>query len=153
MNVGIKKYYVAYGMNLCDRYMQPIPKEAFPHDPYPLHYSVIKDYKLMFRAGLATIEPCEGCEVPVGVWAITESKEKALDMREGYPSLYRKEYIDVEVAGYGKVTAMVYVMNGNDKLSPPSDYYESIIREGYNDWHLPISALNKAIGEAEAACK
>ena len=55
MTIGVKKYYAAYGMNLCDRMMQPIPKDAFPHDPYPKAYSVIKDYKLKFRGGLATI--------------------------------------------------------------------------------------------------
>lgn len=153
MSIGIKKYYAAYGMNLCDRFMQPIPKEAFPHDPYPKKFAVIKDYKLVFRAGLATIEPCEGSEVPVGVWAITENKEHDLDRRESFPSLYRKEFFDIDVEGYGKVNAMVYVMNGDEKLAPPSDYYESIIREGYMNWNLDVAYLNRAIAEAENANK
>lgn len=153
MNVGVKKFYAAYGMNLCDRFMQPVPREAFPHDPYPERYAVIKDYKLVFRSGLATIEPCDGSEVPVGVWAITKNKELDLDMREGYPSLYRKEYFDIDIPGYGTVNAMVYIMNGDDKISPPSTYYESIIREGYINWNLDISVLNRAVAEAERAKK
>ena len=153
MNIGTKTYYAAYGMNLCDRCMQPIPKEAFPHDPYPQKASVIKDYKLVFRAGLATIEPCKGSEVPCGVWAITEDKEKYLDIREGYPELYRKEYVVIDVAGYGTVRAMVYVMNGNREMRAPDNGYAGIIREGYDDWHLDKSILEKAIAEAEEAEK
>ena len=139
------KYYVAYGMNLCEYYMQPIPQDA-----YPLTASVINDHKLVFRAGLATIEPCEGSNVPVGVWAITKKMERALDVREGYPSLYRKEFIDIDAAEYGIVSAMVYIMNGDEPLSPPNNYYESIIREGYVNWNLDTEYLNEAIAEAEA---
>jgi len=162
MEIGVKRFYVAYGMNLCDRMMNPNTKDCYPHDPYPQHYTVIKDYKLVFRgnghgSGLATIEPCKGSEVPVGVWAISESKERDLDRREGFPHLYRKEFVDVEVAGYTipgePIKAMVYVMNGDHMLSTPDDYYEAIIREGYGNWHLPVSVLNKAIAEAEKGGK
>lgn len=153
MNIGVKKYYVAYGMNLCDRVMQPIPREAFPHDPYPEKATVIKDYKLVFRGGLANIEPCKGSEVPCGVWAITEAKEKTLDVREGYPNLYRKEYVDVTIAGYGTVNAMVYVMNDKCELRAPDKGYAGIIREGYDNWHLDKTVLENAIAEAEAVHK
>lgn len=152
MIIGTKTYYAAYGMNLCDRFMQPIPQSAFPHDPYPLAHAVIKDYKLVFRTH-ATIEPCEGAEVPVGVWAITEDMEKKLDQREGYPTYYRKEYFDIDVPGYGTVSAMAYVMKPGHEIMPPDDHYEAIIREGYENWHLPVSVLNKAIAEAEKAQK
>lgn len=144
MDNSINKYYIAYGMNLDERYMQPVPQEA-----KPIEATMIKDYKLVFRDGLATIEPCKGNKVPVGVWAITKRKERDLDIREGYPSLYRKELFDVDVAGHGTVKAMVYIMNGSEPLSPPSDYYESIIREGYENWNLDTAYLDKAIMEAE----
>ena len=147
----IKFYYVAYGSNLCNRAMKSRCKDAFPHDPYPNKATVIKDYKLMFRNGLATIEPCKGSEVPVGVWAISKNDEKALDSYEGFPHLYRKEYVPVSIAGYGDVKAMVYIMNGHDELESPSQYYENIIREGYANWNLDVSVLDKAIDEAKAA--
>lgn len=49
----------------------------------------IIDYKLTFRR-VETIEPCVKCEVPVAVWEIEDSDEKALDIYEGYTHLYRK---------------------------------------------------------------
>ena len=162
MEFGIvKTFYAAYGMNLCDRYMvdQNI-KDCFPHDPYPRHFAIIKDYKLTFRGngkgtGLATIEPCAGSEVPVGLWSISKSKERELDRREGFPTLYRKEWLPVEYDSNGpgviQIRALVYVMNGDKKLSTPSDYYENIIREGYQNWGLDISFLNRAVAEAEKA--
>ena len=152
ISVGTKIFYAAYGMNLCDRFMQPIPRDAFPHDPYPLQPAVIKDYKLVFRTH-ANIEPCEGAEVPVGVWAITEAMEKKLDQREGYPTYYDKQFFDIDVPGYGRVNAMAYVMKPGHEITPPDDYYEGLLREGYQNWNLDVSYLNRAIAEAEKAQK
>ena len=48
--------------------------------------------------------------VPVLLWKIEALDEAALDRYEGWPHLYRKEMMDVELEGKN-VSAMVYVMN------------------------------------------
>lgn len=72
-----KRYYIAYGSNLNLRQMKmrcPTAKV--------MGTAVIKDYELLFKGSLTgaylTIEPKKGSEVPVAVWTVTETDEKAL---------------------------------------------------------------------------
>src|SRR5690625_7348414 len=80
------KLYIAYGSNLNLEQMAnrcPTAKVVGP--------SEIKGHKLVFRGphahAVATVEPCKGESVPVLVWQITSSDEKALDRYEGWPQL------------------------------------------------------------------
>ena len=103
----------------------------------------LKDYQLTFR-GVATIEPVKGAETAVGVWEITPRDEKALDYYEGFPRMYRKETVEVEMHDGTKVQAMVYVMNeGQPRL--PSNYYYDVIREGYHDVGIDEKYLQDAL--------
>ena len=52
----------------------------------------LEGYELYFNKYL-TIIPSKNGIVPIGVWEINEEDEKILDIYEGYPSLYRKEFI------------------------------------------------------------
>lgn len=77
------KLYVAYGSNLNLAQMA----RRCP-DAKVVGIGTLKNYQLTFR-GVATIEPVDGAETPVGVWEITPRDELALDRYEGYPSYYR----------------------------------------------------------------
>lgn len=100
------------------------------------------DYQLEFRR-VATIVKRKGSCVPVGIWEIDDECEKSLDRYEGYPTLYRKEYIKMMVKGEEK-EVMVYIMN-RGFLQMPSDSYLFTIWQGYQDVGLDLDKLEDAL--------
>ena len=109
--------------------------------------SEIKGYELLFR-GVATVEPKEGGSVPGLLWNIEPWDELALDRYEGWPHLYRKEMMDVELEGKN-VSAMVYVMNDERSLGMPSEVYYRIIEEGYHSVGFDTAVLEHALARTE----
>ena len=69
-----KRYYLAYGSNLNVRQMMIRCPSA-----RMIGTATIEDYRLMFKGSKTgsylTIEPEEGCSVPVGVWEVTARDE------------------------------------------------------------------------------
>ena len=135
------KKYIAYGSNMNIEQMS----RRCP-DAKIIGKTVLKNYKLVFK-GVADIEKSESEEVPVVVWEITKECEKALDIYEGYPRLYRKEYVQIEIDGKTEL-AMVYVMNYS-KGAKPSEYYYNVIKQGYKDFDINTTPLEKALKESE----
>ena len=70
-------------------------------------------HELLFRGSqfgaVAPVEPKPGARVPVLVWKIKPSDDRALALYEGYPHLYRKENLSVTMDG-GERDIMAYVM-------------------------------------------
>lgn len=135
------KKYIAYGSNMNVEQMSRRCPNA-----KPIGKTVLQNYKLVFK-GVADIEKNESEEVPVVVWEITKECEKALDIYEGYPRLYRKEYVQIEIDGKTEL-AMVYVMNYS-KGAKPSEYYYNVIKQGYKDFDINTAPLEKALKESE----
>lgn len=134
-------YYIAYGSNLNMKQMSiRCPTAAV------VGSGMLNDYRLAF-CGVATVFPCEGNEVPVAVWEIDEECERALDRYEGFPRLYRKETVEVEVDGV-TLDAMIYIMN-RSRLYPPTSSYYRTIEQGYEDFSLNIAYLERALAEAD----
>ena len=142
------KFYLAYGSNLNLEQMAyrcPTAKVVGA--------SEIKDYKLLFRGAhegaVATIEPHKGNTVPVLVWNIKPGDEAALDRYEGFPFLYRKEWLNINLNGEN-ISAMAYIMNAENPvgchrmLGQPSAYYYSTILAGYKDAGFDIEVLRQA---------
>ncbi len=141
-----KILYIAYGSNLnLEQMAQRCPTAK------PVGTTNLKDYQLLFRGGrggsVATVEPMKGASVPVLVWEITPADEKALDHYEGFPFLYRKEIVQVELEGK-KVQAMVYIMNEGKPLKKPGCYYYSIILEGYTSAGFDVAILKKGVEDS-----
>ena len=108
-------------------------------------------HELLFRGSqfgaVATVEPKPGACVPVLVWKIKPSDERALDLYEGYPHLYRKENLSVTMDG-GERDIMAYVMTGEREYGVPArSYYETIAR-GYADAGFDTGVLNEAVQES-----
>ena len=137
----MQRLYIAYGSNLNIQGMESRCRTATIEGA-----TMLKDYQLLFRDGLATVEPKPGTEVPVVIWDIKPEDEKRLDAYEGWPRLYRKEDITVEMDGE-PVSAMVYIMNGG-RISPPSHYYFETIREGYRSAGFDEQILEDAAQHA-----
>lgn len=135
--------YIAYGSNL------NLPQMAFRCPTAKVvGASEIKDYGLLFCGGrrnaVATVEPLKGSSVPVLLWTLKERDLQALDRYEGYPHLYRKEILDVELKGK-TVPAMVYIMNEGHPYGSPSDYYLNVIMEGYKTAGFDTEILEQAV--------
>lgn len=142
-----KKLYIAYGSNL--------NLEQMAHrcpDSKPLGKVELNDYQLLFRGGrggsVATVEPLKGNSVPCLLWEITKTDETTLDRYEGFPYLYRKEYIKVKF-GNEEVEAMIYIMNKGHMLGTPSLYYYSIIFDGYKSAGFDTDILKQAVEDSK----
>jgi gamma-glutamylcyclotransferase (GGCT)/AIG2-like uncharacterized protein YtfP len=114
----------------------------------PVGIAEIKDYALVFRDGVANIEPSEASTVPALVWDIQSDDEAALDRYEGYPTLYTKRNIEVETDS-GSVRGMVYVMSRGFAPAMPSRAYYEIIRRGYEDAGFDETVLENALDLTE----
>jgi gamma-glutamylcyclotransferase (GGCT)/AIG2-like uncharacterized protein YtfP len=137
--------YIAYGSNLNLRQMArrcPTAKVVGT--------ALLKDWQLTFR-GVATLEPQPGAITPVAVWEIDDIAEYALDRYEGYPHLYRKEFLEVECNG-AWMKCLVYLMNGCQANMPSISYYETI-QEGYRDVGLDESFLIGALEDTSLRMK
>ena len=139
-----KTIYLAYGSNLNVEQM----KYRCP-DAVKIGATVIENFKLNFRgtsrgSGVANIERCRGSRVPVGIWKISKSDEENLDMYEGYPHLYIKDYVCFSY-GNKTYTGLVYIMRPGHPVMSPSVWYENTIRDGYDDFGIDTYALDEAV--------
>ena len=128
--------YLAYGSNLHIEHMQQRCPTA-----EVLGTSTLLGYRLVFN-GVATIEPDPDRSVPVLLWDIKPADEPPLDRYEGFPHLYRRETVQVELNGK-TVDAMVYIMNSGG-IAPPSPYSYDVIRQGYDMNGLDTAVLKQA---------
>ena len=117
--------YFAYGSNLHHFQMKRRCK-----DSVFLKKINLKDFKLTFRSKYraADIEPKKNSIVPGGLFEISKSDEKKLDIYEDYPNTYIKKYFKL----YGK-KVMFYYMPKKTKHVAPSKRYLNIITQGYKD--------------------
>lgn len=114
---------------------------------------IIKDYRLIFRH-VADIMHEPHCDeyVEVGIWRITDECLEALDIYEGYPSLYRREILEAEShRAWGTWQGITYLMNRESYAMPSPDYYGSI-EQGYDDCNLDYSKLQDALHQTMIEC-
>jgi len=136
----MKKLYLAYESNI------NLEQMAFRcPDSKVVTTGMISGYELQFKR-VATIEPKEGSEVPVLIWELGGQDELSLDRYEGFPNIYRKEDIEVEINGETQ-KCMAYVMNRGE-ISPPSKRYFYCILQGYMENGLDTNYLVKALEQS-----
>ena len=87
--------------------------------------------------------------MPVLLWKIRRADEQALDRYEGYPRLYGKQMLQVEMDGK-EVSAMGYIMTPGREFGIPSDGYADAIWAGYEQCGLDTKPLEDAIHNAYA---
>lgn len=134
--------YLGYGANTNRDHM----KRRCPTAVY-LGNAELLDYRLVFRS-VADVIPVKGQMVVCAMWAIQQPDERALDMFEGYPNFYRKDYATIKYRGRER-TAMFYIMNGPRKdRYEPSQGYEHTLREGYRQCGMPADQIDAAIFDA-----
>jgi gamma-glutamylcyclotransferase (GGCT)/AIG2-like uncharacterized protein YtfP len=141
----MNKFYIAYGSNLNLLQMGKRCPTA-----KVIGTTMLDGWQLTFR-GVATIEPKPYAQTPVAIWEIDKDSEYALDLYEGYPRLYRKETMPVNIDGK-TIQAMVYIMNSG-KPCMPSKYYFDVIRQGYIDTGLNENYLFDALKDTARRIK
>jgi len=134
--------YGAYGANLNMANMEVRCPQAKPI----LGFNLV-GYRLVFN-GVADIVKDKDTKVPIGLWKITKECEKSLDRYEGYPYLYKKIRLKIDVPGFKGQKVMFYVMRRKGVALPPASYFNTIA-QGYDDFALDKDYLNWAVHEAD----
>jgi gamma-glutamylcyclotransferase (GGCT)/AIG2-like uncharacterized protein YtfP len=139
----MNRLYIAYGSNTNQKSMETrCPQAEF------IGTGTLKGYNLAFRGhpnnSYATIEKDEKSNLEVALWIVSQSDEKHLDNYEGYPELYRKETIKVEV-GNSTLDGLVYIMNEGYELALPSESYFNEVLDGYTQCSLDTEPLFQAM--------
>ena len=129
--------YFAYGSNLHHFQMKRRCK-----DSVYLKKINLKDFRLTFRSKYraADIEPKKNSIVPGGLFEISKSDEKKLDVYEDFPNLYKKYYFYY----YGK-RVMTYTMVKKSVFKFPTERYLNIVKLGYKDCGLDSKYLQKGL--------
>ena len=129
--------YFAYGSNLNHFQMKRRCK-----DSVFLKKINLNNFRLTFRSKYraADIEPKKNFKVVGGLFEISKSDEKKLDIYEDYPNLYKKYYF----LYYGK-KVMTYAMVKKSPFKFPTERYLNIIKRGYSDCKISKKSLNLAL--------
>ena len=129
--------YFAYGSNLNHFQMKRRCK-----DSKYLKKINLKNFRLTFRSKYraADIEPKKNSIVPGGLFEISKSDERKLDIYEDYPILYKKMYFF-----YNNKKIMTYTMCKKTSFAFPTERYLNVIKKGYKDCGLDKSYLIKAL--------
>ena len=129
--------YFAYGSNLNHFQMKRRCKDSIFLKKYEL-----KGYRLTFRSKYraADIEKKRNSIVPGGLFEISKSDEKKLDVYEDYPILYKKIYFD-----YYNSKVMTYTMVSKSEFRYPTERYLNVVKQGYRDCKLDRKYLLKAL--------
>ena len=129
--------YFAYGSNLHHFQMKRRCK-----DSVYLKKINLKNFRLTFRSKYraADIEPKKNSIVPGGLFDISKSDEKKLDVYEDFPNLYKKYYFYY----YGK-RVMTYTMVKKSVFKFPTERYLNIFKRGYKDCGLDNKYLQKGL--------
>ena len=130
-------YYFAYGSNLHHLQM----KRRCPNCRF-IKKIVLHNYNLTFRSkhGAADIEKKMGGKVYGGLYVISKTAERKLDIYEEYPILYKKMFFR-----HSNKKIMTYIMIKKTKLVPPTTQYLNVIKQGYKDCRLSMKSLNAAL--------
>ena len=143
-----KRLNIAYGSNLNLEQMRHRCLSAKVYGK-----GMLEGYRLLFKGAedgaYLTIEKHKNSKVPVIVWELQPSDERALDFYEGFPRFYGKQEEQVTLETGETVLAMVYIMT--DKvlermdLNLPSLGYLETVQEGYEEAGFDRQYLEEAL--------
>ena len=129
--------YFAYGSNLHHFQMKKRCKDSIF-----LKKINLNNFRLTFRSKFraADIEPRKNSFVPGGLFKISNSDEKKLDIYEDFPILYKKFYFY-----HNSEKVMTYTMVKKTPFMYPTERYLNVVKRGYFDCKLDQKFLKKAL--------
>lgn len=141
-----KFLYFAYGSNLeMDQMSERCPESR------PVCKAILYGYLMKFRGssfGVATVEKKEDSCVYGAIYEVTKKDIRALDVFEGYPSLYTRKKVKVVTENGCTQEVFVYVMVRDYDIRFPSRKYYDTIRRGYEHWGYNTEPLQDALSRA-----
>ena len=153
----MKRLYIAYGSNLNVMQM----KTRCPNAKI-LGTAKLKGWELLFKGSKSgsylTIEKKENAIVPVVIWEVDKTDEKALDRYEDYPTFYYKKDIKLQYKGIrtGKrrtIDAFAYIMHEDRPIGVPSNYYMKTCLDGYDTFYFDKQILLNAYKNSMVMCE
>lgn len=134
--------YVAYGSNMNIEQM----RFRCPNSKV-IGNGKLVGWKLVFNMHLDVINTNNRKDiVPVVIWDINKKDWDRLDMYEGYPNYYVKEFVNVKYDNGKNKKAVVYVMADNMKgIAPPMVNYFKTCEQGYIDNNINLDYLYEAL--------
>ena len=129
--------YFAYGSNLHHFQMKRRCKDSIF-----LRKINLKNFRLTFRSKykVADIETKKNAIVPGGLFEISKSDEKKLDVYEEFPNLYKKYYFY-----HYRKKVMTYTMVKKSIFKFPTEKYLNIVKKGYRDCGLDKKFLKEGL--------
>jgi len=132
--------YRAYGSNMLpERMMRRCPGAT------ALGVARLPNYRLAERL-YADIDFSEGESVFGVLYLISERDMRSLDAYEGYPKVYRREWLEVEYKG-DSYTALTYEMSAATKAAregqPYPDDYRRMCSIGARFYHVPNKFIKR----------
>lgn len=122
----------------------------------------LKGWELLFKGSKSgsylTIEKKENAIVPVVIWEVDKTDEKALDRYEDYPTFYYKKDIKLQYKGIrtGKrrtIDAFAYIMHEDRPIGVPSNYYMKTCLDGYDTFYFDKQILLNAYKNSMVMCE
>jgi hypothetical protein len=136
-----RQFYWAYASNLnLTRMAHRCPAAV------PLAAAAVGGVVLRFRR-VADVEALARAVCPGGLWLITDECAAALDRYEGVGSgLYERRFMGIECNG--EVRRCLYYRMLSGGITPPAESYFRTIAQGYRDFGLDLSYLQRAVEHA-----
>ena len=120
---------------------------AAARTPEPLGRATLEGWQLTFQ-GVADIRRRRGARTHGALWRISDRDLERLDTYEGYPSLYGREKLPVlTAAGAGR--RHLRDARRGPLPGPALGGYLDTIRRGYEQWELPLIALDFAVAQVK----
>lgn len=141
--------YFAYGSNLNINQMSKRCPAA-----EPLHLCELPGWQITFR-GVLDIERKQDAAAMGVIWRVTENCLVALDRYEGVKSgFYERIHFRVRLPGARRSRQIIsYRMCRNGYVAPPNEFYYNAVKEGYEDFGLPMQSLHDALARSKATRK
>jgi gamma-glutamylcyclotransferase (GGCT)/AIG2-like uncharacterized protein YtfP len=99
----------------------------------------------------SSVRPAVGSIVKGVVWKISNKDMAELDKYEGYPYLYQRKEVDVNIDNrLVKVWVYYYAIDFKDAAEPASNKYYKTCKQGYKVFGLPFDKQFKA---AQKKCR
>lgn len=138
------EYYLAYGSNL-NLYQMNMRCPSYKI----IDRVVIPNVRLSFKGtkngkAFLTVEKCEGSMVPMGLFLLQDRDIISLDQYEGYPIMYKKEYINMLIKEKEE-QVLIYIMNEQYDYYKPSNTYYRICNQGYKFFDFDVLTLEDAL--------
>ena len=130
-----KTLYFAYGSNLHLTQM----KDRCPDSEVFMSF-ILKNFKLVFRT-VADIEKHTRSEVNGVIFKISQKDENSLDRYEGVPTLYKKEYFEINIEEKRNKVLYYKMISLYDGYGSPSLQYYQVIEKGYEQNSLNNQSL------------